>query len=52
VAPRRTAAAGQDVVGLLYETAARASEAPNLNLEDLDLANKRARVTSKGPLDS
>jgi integrase len=33
---------------LLYETAARASEALNLNLEDLDLANKRARVTSKG----
>jgi integrase/recombinase XerD len=33
---------------LLYETAARASEALNLNLEDLDMANKRARVTSKG----
>jgi integrase/recombinase XerD len=33
---------------LLYETAARASEALNLDLEDLDLANKRARVTSKG----
>jgi integrase len=33
---------------LLYETAARANEALNLNLEDLDLANKRARVTSKG----
>jgi integrase/recombinase XerD len=31
---------------LLYETAARASEAFNLNLEDL--ANKRARVISKG----
>jgi len=26
----------------------RANEALNLNLEDLDLANKRARVTSKG----
>jgi integrase/recombinase XerD len=33
---------------LLYETAARASEALNLNREDLDLANRRARVTSKG----
>jgi len=33
---------------LLYETAARASEVLNLNLEDLDLANKRAQVTSKG----
>jgi integrase/recombinase XerD len=33
---------------LLYETAARASEALDLNLEDLDLANKRARVSSKG----
>jgi hypothetical protein len=33
---------------LLYQTAARASEALNLNLEDLDLANERARVTSKG----
>ena len=33
---------------LLYETAARASEALNLDVTDLDLANKRARVTSKG----
>ena len=30
------------------KTAARASEALNLNLEDLELANKRAQVTSKG----
>ena len=33
---------------LLYETAARASEILALNVEDLDLANKRARVRSKG----
>jgi integrase len=34
---------------LLYETAAaRASEALNLDVADLDLANKRARVVSKG----
>ena len=33
---------------LLYETAARASEALNLDVEDLDPANKRARVTSTG----
>jgi integrase len=33
---------------LLYETAARASEALNLDVTDLDLANKRARVVSKG----
>jgi integrase/recombinase XerD len=33
---------------LLYETAARASEALNLNVGDLDPANKRARVVAKG----
>jgi integrase/recombinase XerD len=33
---------------LLYETAARASEALSINVEDLDLGNKRARVRSKG----
>jgi integrase len=33
---------------LLYETAARASEILALDAEDLDLANKRARVRSKG----
>jgi integrase len=33
---------------LLYETAARANEILSLDLEDLDLANKRARVRSKG----
>ncbi len=33
---------------LLYETAARAEEILNLNIGDLDLPNKRARVTSKG----
>jgi len=33
---------------LLYETAARASEVLSLNVEDLDLENKRARVRSKG----
>ncbi len=33
---------------LLYETAARASEALNLDVDNLDLANKRARVVSKG----
>lgn len=33
---------------LLYETAARASEVLSLNVEDVDLANKRAVVVSKG----
>jgi integrase len=33
---------------LLYETAARASEALSINVEDLDLDNKRERVHSKG----
>jgi integrase/recombinase XerD len=33
---------------LLYETAARASEILALNVEDLDVANKRARIRSKG----
>jgi integrase len=33
---------------LLYETAARANEILSLNIEDLDLPNKRARVRSKG----
>jgi integrase len=33
---------------LLYETAARAQEALSLNVEDVDLNNKRARVRSKG----
>jgi integrase/recombinase XerD len=33
---------------LLYETAARAEEILNLNIGDLDLPNKRARVISKG----
>ena len=33
---------------LLYESAARANEILSLNVEDLDLANKRARVRSKG----
>ena len=33
---------------LLYETAARAQEVPCLNVEDLDLDNKRARTVSKG----
>jgi integrase/recombinase XerD len=33
---------------LLYETAARASEALAINVEDLDLENKRVRVCSKG----
>jgi integrase len=33
---------------LLYETAARASEALAINVEDLDLDNKRVRVRSKG----
>jgi integrase len=32
----------------LYETAARATEALSLNVEDLDLDNKRVRVRSKG----
>jgi integrase/recombinase XerD len=33
---------------LLYETAARASEALSINVEDLELDNKRLRVRSKG----
>jgi len=33
---------------LLYETAARADEALSLNVEDVDVANKRAVVISKG----
>jgi integrase len=33
---------------LLYETAARANEILALDVDDLDLPNKRARVTSKG----
>jgi integrase/recombinase XerC/integrase/recombinase XerD len=33
---------------LLYETAARAHEILSLDIEDLDLPNKRARVRSKG----
>jgi integrase len=33
---------------LLYETAARAGEVLSLNVEDLDLENKRARVRAKG----
>lgn len=33
---------------LLYETAARATEILSLDVGDLDLANKRARVRSKG----
>ncbi len=32
----------------LYETAARATEALSINIEDLDLDNKRVRVRSKG----
>jgi len=32
----------------LYETAARATEALSINIEDLDLDNKRGRVRSKG----
>jgi integrase len=33
---------------MLYESAARASEILNLDVEDLDIPNRRARVTSKG----
>jgi integrase len=33
---------------LLYETAARAQEVLSLNVEDIDLENKRGRVRSKG----
>ncbi len=33
---------------LLYESAARANEILSLDIDDLDLPNKRARVTSKG----
>jgi integrase len=33
---------------MLYETAARSAEVLSLNVEDLDLANRRAKVTRKG----
>jgi integrase len=33
---------------MLYETAARSAEVLRLNVEDLDLANRRARVVRKG----
>jgi integrase len=33
---------------LLYETAARADELLALDVEDLDLTNRRARLPSKG----
>ena len=33
---------------LLYETAGRANEILSLDIEDLDLPNKRARVRNKG----
>ncbi|HEY6798236.1 MAG TPA: site-specific integrase [Kineosporiaceae bacterium] len=33
---------------LLYETAARADELLRMNVEDLDLANKRGRIIAKG----
>ena len=33
---------------LLYETAARADEVLRMNVEDLDIAAKRARTRSKG----
>ncbi len=33
---------------LLYESAARAQEVLNLNVEDIDLEARRARITSKG----
>ena len=32
----------------LYETAARATEALSVNVEDVDLDNKRVRIRSKG----
>jgi integrase len=48
--------AGRDDIGLrektlwrmLYESAARAGEVLALDIEDLDLANRRARVRRKG----
>jgi integrase len=62
--PDRTRALGRDQIAalfalkvrlrektywqMLYETAARAEEILGLDVEDLDLANKRARVVSKG----
>jgi integrase len=33
---------------MLYETAARSAEVPALNVEDLDLPNRRAKVRRKG----
>ncbi|WP_245560423.1 MULTISPECIES: hypothetical protein [Nocardia] len=33
---------------MLYETAARADELPMLDIPDLDMANRCARVTRKG----
>lgn len=45
---RREVAMRERTVGrLLYETAARADEMLRLNLEDLDVAGKRARTRSK-----
>jgi integrase len=37
---------------LLYETAARAGEVLSLNVEDVELENRRARVRSKGAMSS
>ncbi len=48
MAPPGRRAAGKTLWRLLYETAARATEARGLDANDLDLANKRARVRSKG----
>ena len=33
---------------MLYESAARSAEVLRLNIEDLDMANRRARVRRKG----
>jgi integrase/recombinase XerD len=48
VCPPRSPAAERTLWRLLYETAARANELLALDVEDLDLANQRARVRSKG----
>jgi site-specific recombinase XerD len=39
---------GRARMAALYETAARAQEALSLNVENVDLDNKRTRVRSKG----
>ena len=45
---RRVPAREQTLWSLLYESAARSAEVLRLNIEDIDRANNRAKVTRKG----